>query len=180
MTYLITQVFAMLLAAALIGLVVGWFLARIGARSARHAYLARVNSLETDLRKRRDELQVLTSTKGGLEAERQALKKEIASLKAALGEGPAGGAPAVGAVDGQAPAPAADGEAADDLRQIKGIGPKIAGILSDIGVRRFDQIAAWTPENVAWVNGYLKFKGRVEREQWIAQARDLVAAREDR
>lgn len=76
------------------------------------------------------------------------------------------------------PSDDASGEA-DDLRQIKGIGPKIAGILGELGIRRFEQIAAWTPENVAWVNDHLKFKGRIEREQWIPQAKALIAARED-
>jgi predicted flap endonuclease-1-like 5' DNA nuclease len=69
-------------------------------------------------------------------------------------------------------------EGADELQQIKGIGPKIAGILEQLGIRRFEQIAAWTPENVEWVNAHLKFKGRVEREEWIAQAKALVADRE--
>ena len=66
---------------------------------------------------------------------------------------------------------------ADDLRKIKGVGPKIAGILDDLGIRRYEQIAAWTPENVAWVNERLKFKGRIEREEWIPQAKALIAAR---
>lgn len=82
--------------------------------------------------------------------------------------------------DDAAPPPSDDGSGeADDLRQIKGIGPKIAGILEELGIRRFEQIAAWTPENVAWVNDHLKFKGRIEREKWIPQAEALIAARED-
>ena len=66
----------------------------------------------------------------------------------------------------------------DNLQKIKGIGPKIAGILDELGIRRFDQIAAWTPENVAWVNDHLRFKGRIEREEWIPQARSLIAERD--
>lgn len=73
---------------------------------------------------------------------------------------------------------AADGEP-DDLQRIKGIGPKIAGILTELGIVRFDQIAAWTPENVAWVNDNLQFKGRIEREEWIPQAKAFIAERED-
>ena len=84
------------------------------------------------------------------------------------------------ASDDAAPPPSDTGSGeADDLRQIKGIGPKIAGILEELGIRRFEQIAAWTPENVAWVNGHLKFKGRIEREKWIPQAEALIAERED-
>jgi predicted flap endonuclease-1-like 5' DNA nuclease len=79
--------------------------------------------------------------------------------------------------DDDAP-PRADDAEADDLQQIKGIGPKIADILADMGIRRLDQIAGWTPENVAWVNERLKFKGRIEREQWIPQAKALLEQRD--
>ena len=72
---------------------------------------------------------------------------------------------------------AADTADVDDLQQIKGIGPKIAGILKDLGILRFEQIAEWTPENVSWVNAHLKFKGRIEREKWIPQAKALLAER---
>jgi len=64
---------------------------------------------------------------------------------------------------------------ADDLKRIKGVGPKIESLLHDLGVFTLAQIAAWTPENVAWVDRRLKFKGRIERERWISQAHALVA-----
>lgn len=68
---------------------------------------------------------------------------------------------------------AARGGAADDLKRVSGIGPKIEGILHELGVFHFDQIAVWTEEQKEWVNGYLKFKGRIDREQWIEQANML-------
>jgi len=71
------------------------------------------------------------------------------------------------------------GAPGDDLQQIRGIGPKIAGILKELDIERFDQIAAWTSEDVDRVNAHLKFKGRVEREDWIPQAKKLIAARDD-
>ena len=46
--------------------------------------------------------------------------------------------------------------------------------LYSIGVFHFDQIAAWTPDNVEWVGTYLAFPGRIEREDWVAQAAALV------
>ena len=64
---------------------------------------------------------------------------------------------------------------ADDLTRIKGVGPKLAGILRDIGVHHFDQIAAWTAEEVAYMDARLSFKGRIEREGWIEQAARLAA-----
>jgi predicted flap endonuclease-1-like 5' DNA nuclease/BMFP domain-containing protein YqiC len=63
----------------------------------------------------------------------------------------------------------------DDLKMIGGVGPKIEGILHELGIYHFDQVAAWTPEEAAWIDNYLRFKGRVDREQWIAQAQALAA-----
>ncbi len=63
----------------------------------------------------------------------------------------------------------------DDLQQISGIGPGIERTLHQLGIFHFRQIAAFTPENVAWVNQRLRFKGRIEREDWIGQAKRLVA-----
>ncbi|MBO6755561.1 MAG: NADH-quinone oxidoreductase subunit E [Roseibium sp.] len=72
---------------------------------------------------------------------------------------------------------ARDGQA-DDLKQLKGVGPKLESLLHDLGVFHFDQIAAWGPEEVAWVDNRLKFKGRIERDGWIAQAKILAGGGE--
>lgn len=95
---------------------------------------------------------------------------------AAIADAAAAAAAGIGSLMDDAGAAAAQESdvKADDLQQIKGIGPKIAGILHDLGIRQFAQIAAWTPENVDWINDHLKFKGRVERERWIEQARALM------
>jgi NADH-quinone oxidoreductase subunit E len=63
---------------------------------------------------------------------------------------------------------------ADDLKRISGIGPKIEEILNSLGVYHFDQIAAWEPRQLAWVDDFLSFKGRILREDWIGQAKDLA------
>ena len=63
----------------------------------------------------------------------------------------------------------------DDLTRIKGVGPKLAGILREIGVFHFDQIAGWSDEEVAYMDARLSFKGRIGREGWIEQARRLAA-----
>jgi predicted flap endonuclease-1-like 5' DNA nuclease len=62
----------------------------------------------------------------------------------------------------------------DDLELIKGIGPRNVKRLHALGIWHFSQIAAWTPENVEWVGSYLAFPGRIEREQWVAQAAALA------
>jgi NADH-quinone oxidoreductase subunit E len=66
----------------------------------------------------------------------------------------------------------------DDLKRIKGVGPKLEGILHDLGFYHFDQIANWSRENIAWVDGRLKFKGRIERDDWVSQARLLASGEE--
>ncbi len=66
------------------------------------------------------------------------------------------------------------GGTADDLKRISGIGPKIEGILNELGIFHFAQIARWTEDNKAWIDGYLKFKGRIDREDWIGQATTLA------
>jgi predicted flap endonuclease-1-like 5' DNA nuclease len=69
---------------------------------------------------------------------------------------------------------AARGGKADDLQLIKGIGPQNERRLNALGVWHFAQIAAWTHDNALWIGSYLAFAGRIEREQWIAQARTLA------
>jgi NADH-quinone oxidoreductase subunit E len=66
----------------------------------------------------------------------------------------------------------------DDLKRIKGIGPVNENALNDLGIYKFAQIAAWTQDNIDWVEGYLSFPGRIEREDWIAQAKALAAGEE--
>ena len=68
---------------------------------------------------------------------------------------------------------------ADDLKLIAGIGPKLEVTLNGLGIWHFDQIAAWSEHEVAWVDNYLQFKGRIERDEWIAQAAALAAGGRD-
>jgi NADH-quinone oxidoreductase subunit E len=70
--------------------------------------------------------------------------------------------------------PAAEGGAADDFTLIDDIGPLQQTTLYSLGIYHFDQIAAWTPANIAWVDRYLRLQGRIEDEEWLAQAADLV------
>lgn len=61
----------------------------------------------------------------------------------------------------------------DDLTHINGISPRIQQQLQELGIFHFDQIADWTPENVEWIDAYLRFAGRIPREGWVAQAGNL-------
>ncbi|MCB1505639.1 MAG: efflux RND transporter permease subunit [Hyphomicrobiaceae bacterium] len=67
--------------------------------------------------------------------------------------------------------------ALEDLQQIEGIGPVVAAQLQALGVRNVTDIATWTGDDVARVDEVLAIKGRIDREDWIGQARTLVANR---
>ena len=69
----------------------------------------------------------------------------------------------------------ARGDAPDDLKRIKGVGPKLEQLLHRLGFFHFDQVAAWTAEEIAWVDENLEgFKGRVSRDDWVVQAKALA------
>jgi len=68
---------------------------------------------------------------------------------------------------------------ADDLKLIKGIGPKLEALMQSMGFFHYDQIAKWTDAEVAWVDeNLIGFKGRVTRDKWLEQAK-LLAGGED-
>lgn len=65
--------------------------------------------------------------------------------------------------------------APDDLKLIKGVGPKLEGLLHSLGFYHFDQVAKWKAKEIAWVDdNLLGFKGRVSRDNWVVQAKDLA------
>ncbi|MEE2944536.1 MAG: 50S ribosomal protein L21 [Pseudomonadota bacterium] len=103
-------------------------------------------------------------------------------VKAAIGAGSVSGA----AVEAAAPAkkapakkaapkaaaPAAEG--ADDLKKLSGVGPALEKKLLEAGVTTFAQIAAWGEAEIAEFDEKLSFKGRIEREGWVEQAKELA------
>jgi NADH-quinone oxidoreductase subunit E len=65
-------------------------------------------------------------------------------------------------------------ETPDDLKRISGVGPKLEQVLNGLGVWTFAQISDWKAEEIAWVDDYLQFKGRIDRDDWVSQARKLA------
>jgi peptide/nickel transport system ATP-binding protein len=65
----------------------------------------------------------------------------------------------------------------DDLKMISGVGPKIEGILNGLGVYKFEQISKWKKAERDWVDNHLKFKGRIDRDDWVKQAKALAKAK---
>ena len=65
--------------------------------------------------------------------------------------------------------------AADDLKKVKGIGPANEKKLNSFGIYHFDQIANWSAGQAEWIGKELSFPGRIEREDWIEQAKVLAS-----
>ena len=66
----------------------------------------------------------------------------------------------------------------DDLKRVKGIGPVNEKNLNALGVYHFSQVAAWSKKEVDWVGTFLAFPGRIEREDWLSQAKLLAAGKD--
>ncbi|HID81048.1 MAG TPA: 50S ribosomal protein L21 [Chromatiales bacterium] len=102
----------------------------------------------------------------GISAGKGSTSKKTAAPKAAAKPAEAETKPA------KAKAKATD--AADDLKKISGVGPVIEEKLHKLGITSFSQIAAFTPEEIADVDEKLNFKGRIERDDWLSQAKILA------
>ncbi|MFA9230609.1 MAG: NADH-quinone oxidoreductase subunit E [Microgenomates group bacterium] len=110
-----------------------------------------------------------------------AMAKPVAKAKPAANEAPAAAEPAAGTKAKPKGLSAAREGKADDLKLVKGIGPKLEILCNKLGFYHFDQIANWTASEIAWVDDNLEgFKGRVTRDEWVVQARDLAAGKPPR
>jgi predicted flap endonuclease-1-like 5' DNA nuclease len=183
MSYLVTQMFLYMLCTFLLGLLLGWLFWRKGVSDT-----AEIDALTTGrnaLRKERDDLN------GALEACRartQQALDEVRALTAANADlqsriaAPVMAAPAMAAPLMAAPVAAKPqglsaprGGQPDNLQDIVGVGPALEKLLFDLGYFHFDQIAKWTQAEINWVDDNLEgFKGRVTRDNWVAQAQDFA------
>ena len=98
------------------------------------------------------------------------VEKKAAKKKVAKEEAPAESAGTKPALLAEAPAEK------DDLKKIGGVGPKLEETLNNLGIYHFSQVAAWTADEVQWVDDNLSFKGRIDRDDWIGQATELMNA----
>ncbi|MAM61939.1 MAG: hypothetical protein CMH11_10660 [Maritimibacter sp.] len=169
------EMVVLLVLAALLGVIVGWIL--FGRRRQATAQTGEVEVLRAELATCRDAGQDQAA--------------EIARLQDKLAEaGRAGesGTETASATSTMSESTLTDDDAAkpatldgprrgkaDDLKQIKGIGPKLEKLVNGMGFYHFDQIAAWTDAEVAWVDANIEgFKGRVTRDGWVDQAKVLA------
>jgi len=117
-----------------------------------------------------------SSPPGGTQAAHRA---SSAAASAAPAAAPAAVSPAGSAAPARKPAPAAAiASGPDDLKQLSGVGPALEKKLHQAGVTTFAQIAGWTAADIAAMDEKLSFKGRIERDGWVEQARRLASGGE--
>jgi large subunit ribosomal protein L21 len=99
---------------------------------------------------------------------------DTSGVKAATGTGPTGAPATADAAPKAKPARSAAAAGSDDLKKLSGVGPALEKKLHAAGVTSLAQIAGWTDADVAEIDEKLSFKGRIEREGWIDQAKELT------
>ena len=169
--FLLGEIWALIVLAALVGVIAGWII--FGQRKQSAAGSGDAAQFKADL----DRSRAMHADK---DDRIRALEAEISSLRVSAKPRttPPAPVPIFGFEDGVKPATLATarGTGPDDLKRIKGIGPRLERMCFDLGFYHFDQIASWTPEEVAWVDANLEgFAGRVTRDNWVAQAKILAA-----
>jgi predicted flap endonuclease-1-like 5' DNA nuclease len=172
MGYLFFQILVWILLAFGLGGVIGWLLrgftqtlqddekGEVGSvgRGDDHIMVSLLRSELSDAKKRLRELQATaTPARPGSEKAKQAIPDDWRPVALAAPKG-----------------------TADDLKKVRGIGPKIEQTLHALGVFHYYQIAGLSRENILWLNNHLHFPGRIEREQWVEQTRILVKQQLDR
>ena len=186
--FLLTEMWFLLLLAALIGLLAGWIIwgrrsevnidtseadglrAELDACRAKHA---EKDAEIRDLRAKAAAPVAVPVAASVVAAPTPAPAKAPEPTKEALEGDYDGDGVVEGKDEGVKPttldAPRAGG--ADDLKKIKGVGPKMEKLCNSLGFWHFDQIAKWTDAEVAWVDANLEgFSGRVSRDNWVSQA----------
>ena len=111
-------------------------------------------------------------------AAKAATKASKPAAKIAGNIGKAAAKPAKAADKGKPPAMRKPSKP-DDLKLISGVGPKLEGVLNGLGIYKFEQISKWKKAEREWVDGYLKFKGRIDRDDWVKQAKALAKGGEE-
>ena len=198
--FLLVEMWVLLALAALIGLIAGWLIwggraetgRGFGADTGAHAH--EIHRLRTELDRAkaqtRDPLDDIPAMQGGGYVRPPLAAQAVlpVSTPDPIVVMPADDA--VQPVPNAQPTPAALNSATvgkpqgliaardglpDDLTKIKGIGAKMEMLCNRLGFWHFDQIAAWNAEEIAWVDDNLEgFKGRVTRDNWVAQAKALT------
>ncbi|MBT2968945.1 MAG: hypothetical protein KME56_00410 [Candidatus Thiodiazotropha sp. (ex Ctena orbiculata)] len=138
-------------------------------------------SIEDKIQQKLKKQFVKSDSHKALKARVAALEKELKKLRKMVDEGKRKASPVTKRrtvkkpASKRAAAPRIKAETDSNLQMIKGIGAVIEKKLHDYGVRSYTQIAAWGSKDIEEFSQRLNFKGRIERERWVEQAKALVA-----
>jgi predicted flap endonuclease-1-like 5' DNA nuclease len=177
MGYLLTQMFLYMLGAFLLGLLLGWI---IWSRRSQVDNSGELENARAQLVQSGRERESLRLERDRLKADLDACATARRDLEARLAQVRSAPAPAAAAPvrlmepAPTPPPPAPKPQVKDDLKRIRGIGRVNEARLNDMGITSFAQIAAWSPADEAQIGDLLQFEGRIEREEWVAQAKILM------
>jgi predicted flap endonuclease-1-like 5' DNA nuclease len=188
MGYLLTQMFLYMLGAFLLGLLLGWIIwhrrddgSQAAALAAARADAEQMRRGEDALRAERDRLkaELALCSEARLALQRQLSQAQtVRSAPAPMASAAAAPMAAAAAVPPPAPRPAPPvpkpAPVIDDLKKISGIGRVNEAKLNGLGITSFAQIAEWTPADEERFGEILAFEGRIEREEWVRQAKILA------
>lgn len=186
MGYLLMQMFLYMLGAFLLGLLLGWIIWSRRAQVIDTSELDNARTQLIQLGRERDGLRLERDrVKADLDAcaaARRELEARLAQMRATPPPAPTPAPEPVRLVETPPPPPppppAPKASVPDDLKRIRGIGRVNEAKLNEMGITTFAQIAAWGPAEEERYGELLEFEGRIEREEWVAQAKILATGRD--
>ncbi|MHA6298882.1 hypothetical protein [Devosia sp. CAU 1758] len=172
----VIEIALLMLLAYLVGCVLGYI-----AHFAVRAYAARPR-FETKLQAQMaasmlKERASATPTQSAAPVQKSAARRLAGAVERETSPQPASPPTAILSTQKRPPdLPTPRGGKPDNLKQIKGIGAKTESALNDLGIYHLDQVAAWSPAHIDWLEGRIAVRGRIRREQWVEQAILLMTA----
>jgi len=158
MMYLFFQTWGWIIAAFILGLLVGWWLCgrcRCNSENDKSSNVSSTTAVASD--NQPEAVEVTTTPTSNLVEDVEDIEVNDEWQPVGFSEKPSD---------------------VDDLKRIKGVGPVIEKTLNGLGIYQFKQIADFTEDNIAWVDKYISFPGRIDREQWVPQAKELAEGHE--
>jgi len=140
-----SQIIICLILAALLGWIIGYLMGQATCKKGNKCHEEKVNTHELHIDNQ--EKNVLTETV-------ETIQKDVGTQPVLLTQ--------------------AREEGKDDLQRIKGVGTVLEGVLNETGIYHFDQIANLSKEEIKWLDNSMAFPGRIERENWVSQAKELA------
>lgn len=145
------------------------------------AYLGVDDEEEVDIPEVREDVAAIKPPGTAKPASKKATKPAAKKAAAPTSKSPAKNAgaksvkakPATGKSEGRPPRIRKPSKP-DDLKRISGVGPKLEGVLNGLGIYKYEQIAQWKKAERNWVDEHLNFKGRIDRDDWVKQAKALA------